>query len=392
MTDTRVVAIAGPRQSGKTTLARSIAGDTYTYLTLDDPAVLSAALSDPAGLVRRLDRAVIDEIQRAPELVIAIKQSVDEDLRPGRFLITGSADILAMPKAAESLAGRVEIVPLLPLSLAEITGNGPSTFLEKAFSGTFNDPEAPAIDMTQRVLAGGFPEALTRPSDRRRRDWHRAYLRSLLDRDLRDISSAARLDRMPEIFALLSARVGQLVNWSSLGNDARLDGKTVERYVSLLEQLYLVRRLPAWSGNETQRLVSTPKLHFIDSGLLASTLGMTDAEVAIDRSPLGPVLESYVFGELLKAVPLHARDLTLSHYRDKDQVEVDFVIEADRGDMVAVEVKASATVRATDFRGLKRLKDRVGKRFACGIVLYDGPHVLPFGERLLAVPLSCLGS
>jgi uncharacterized protein len=373
MTDTRVVAIAGPRQSGKTTLARSIAGDTYTYLTLDDPAVLSAALSDPAGLVRRLDKAVIDEIQRAPELVLAIKQSVDEDLRPGRFLITGSADILAMPKAAESLAGRVEIIPLLPLSLAEITGNGPSTFLEKAFSGAFRDPEAPAIDMTQRVLAGGFPEALTRPSDRRRRDWHRAYLRSLLDRDLRDISSAARLDRMPDIFALLSARAGQLVNWSSLGNDARLNGKTVERYVSLLEQLYLMRRLPAWSGNQTQRLVSTPKLHFIDSGLLASTLGMTDTEVAVDRSPL------------------HARDLTLSHYRDKDQVEVDFVIEADRGDMVAVEVKASATVRTTDFHGLRRLKDRVGKRFACGIVLYDGAHILPFGDRLLAVPLSSLG-
>ncbi len=392
MTDTRVVAIAGPRQSGKTTLARSIAGDTYTYLTLDDPAVLSAALSDPAGLVRRLDRAVIDEVQRAPELVLAIKLSVDEDLRPGRFLITGSADILAMPKAAESLAGRVEIIPLLPLSLAEINGNGPSTFLENAFSRAFKDPQVQATDMTQRVLAGGFPEALARSSGRRRRDWHRAYLKSLLDRDLRDISSAARLDRMPEIFALLAARAGQLVNWSSLGNDARLDGKTVERYVSLLEQLYLVWRLPAWSGNETQRLVSTPKLHFIDSGLLASTLGMTDAEVAIDRSPLGPVLESYVLGELLKAVPLHARDLTLSHYRDKDQVEVDFVIEADRGDVVAVEVKASATVRATDFHGLKRLKDRVGKRFACGIVLYDGTHVLPFGDRLLAVPLSSLGS
>jgi uncharacterized protein len=389
MKDTRVVAIAGPRQSGKTTLARAIASETHAYLTLDDPATLASAHADPAGMIRRLDSAVIDEIQRAPELVLAIKRAVDENPRPGRFLITGSADILAMPKASESLAGRIEIVPLLPLSQAEIRGAPASGFLDAAFAGAFADKAVQTDDLAALVMTGGYPEAVARTGESRRRAWHRAYLRSLLDRDLRDLSHASRLDRMPDLFNLLATRAGQLVNWSSLGNDARLDGKTVEHYLRLLEQLYLVRRLPAWSGNQTQRLVSTPKLHFIDSGLLASTLGLNAAQVMLDRSPLGPALETFVHGELLKASHLSADPVNLSHYRDKDMLEVDFVLERS-GDIVGVEVKAAASVTAADFRGLKRLRDRVGAQFRSGIVLFDGEQVLPFGDRLFAAPIAHL--
>jgi predicted AAA+ superfamily ATPase len=390
LTDTRVVAIAGPRQSGKTTLARKIAGETHSYLTLDDPAVLAAATTDPSGLIRRLDRAVIDEIQRAPNLTLAIKQAVDEDRRPGRFLITGSADILAMPKAAESLAGRIEIVTLLPLSRSEIAGRPPSSFIARAFDGNVVNASQGKAGLPELVLAGGYPEGIARLTERRRRDWHRAYLRSVLERDAREISSAERLDRLPDLFGLLAARAGQLLNWSALGNDARLDGKTVERYVRLLEQLYLVRRVPAWSGNQTQRLVSTPKLHFVDSGLLATTLNLATAQIALDRSPLGSTLESFVFSELAKAASVADDELMISHYRDKDQVEVDFVIENGAGLVLGIEVKASSSVQASDFRGLRRLKDRVGSRFAQGILLYDGKHVLPFGEKLNATPISAL--
>jgi uncharacterized protein len=390
LTDTRVVAISGPRQSGKTTLARAIAGTDYTYVTLDDPAILSAARNDPTGLIARLDRAVIDEIQRAPELVLSIKKSVDEDPRPGRFLITGSADLLAMPKAAESLAGRIEVVPLLPLSLCERTDAHPTAFLDSIMRGAPPEAQAPSISLVETVLAGGYPEALTRTIERRRQEWHRAYIRSILDRDLRDMSSIDRLDRVPELFGLLATRSGQLVNWLSLGSQVRLDGKTVERYVRLLEQLYLIRRVPAWSGNPTQRLISTPKLHFMDSGLLSSSLGLTQAKLVIDRSPLGATLETFVFSELMKALPLMDESLRLSHYRDKDKVEVDFVLENAQGTTAAVEVKASSTVTATDFRGLRRLSERIGERFTCGVVLYDGVNILPFGNKLFAVPISSI--
>jgi uncharacterized protein len=390
MLDTRIVAITGPRQSGKTTLVKTITDDDRPYLTLDDPATLAAARADPAGFIRRLETAVIDEFQRAPELALPLKQSVDEDQRPGRFLITGSADLLAMPKATESLAGRIEIIPLFPLSQAEISGRGPSSLIEQAFDGALVAPASTQVHLVQRLLTGGYPAALARSSERRRREWHRAYLTSLLSRDLRDLSDATRLERMPQLFELLATRAGQLINWSTLSNDIKLDGKTVDRYVHLLETLFLVRRLPAWSRNQTQRLVSTPKLHFLDSGLLATTAGITEERVSLDRSPLGPVLETHVFAELTKAVALSERNVSLSHYRDKDQVEVDFVIEENRHALIGIEVKAAATVRESDFAGLRRLAHRVGEDFRSGIVLYDGERILPFGDRLFAVPLAGL--
>lgn len=398
LADTRVVAISGPRQAGKTTLARKIAGRERTFLTLDDAAVLASARRDPNGLVRSLDTAVIDEIQRAPELLLAIKQAVDEDTRPGRFLITGSADLQAIPRTQDSLAGRIEVVPLFPLAQAEILGHPhPPRFIDAAFAGdvprppdaTSFDPND-AFDAVAAVLAGGYPDAVARRNERRRADWYRAYVSAILTRDLTDLATLDKIARVPNLVEVLAHHAGDLVNWANLGGKLGLDAATVQRYVTLLEHLFLVRRVRAYSGNDLKRVVSTPKLHFLDSGLLAGLLGLDAGRLRLDRQPLGPVLEAFVFAELTKLAGWSDARPAIYHYRDKDQVEVDFVLEDAQRGVVGIEVKAAATVRDSDFKGLRRLQAHLGDRFRLGLVLYDGDRLLPFGERLVAAPLSTL--
>jgi uncharacterized protein len=386
--DTRVVAIVGPRQSGKTTLARRITGAGYEYLSLDDATILAAAVADPTRFIGRLDRAVIDEVQRAPALTPAIKLAVDSDQRPGRFLLTGSSDFLATPRSMESLAGRVETVELLPLARSEILKRPPSTFIDRIFAS--DPPKGGTDDILTAALTGGYPEALVRKTERRRHSWHHAYRSALLERDVADVAPIEHWDKMSVLFELLARSSGQIVNWAGFGGQLGLNARTVEKYVGILEHLYLVRRIQAWSGNEVQRLVSSPKLHFLDSGLLASTLSLAAAGLAMDRTAFGPVLESFVYSELLKAVPHSQTQPRIYHYRDRDQVEVDFVLEDGKRRLVGLEIKAAATVTAQDFRGLKRLQGHVGKRFCAGLVLYDGNRVLPFGPDLTAVPLSAL--
>lgn len=395
LADTRVVAISGPRQAGKTTLARKIAGRERTFLTLDDAAVLASARRDPNGLVRSLDTAVIDEIQRAPELLLAIKQSVDEDTRPGRFLITGSADLQAIPRTQDSLAGRIEVVPLFPLAQAEILGHPhPPRFIDAAFAGDVpRPPDATGFDpddAVAAVLAGGYPDAVARRNERRRADWYRAYVSAILTRDLADLATLDKIARVPNLVEVLAHHAGDLVNWANLGGKLGLDAATVQRYVTLLEHLFLVRRVRAYSGNDLKRVVSTPKLHFLDSGLLAGLLGLDAGRLRLDRQPLGPVLEAFVFAELTKLAGWSDVRPAIYHYRDKDQVEVDFVLEDARRGVVGIEVNAAATVRDSDFKGLRRLQAHLGDRFRLGLVLYDGDRPLPFGERLVAAPLSVL--
>lgn len=399
LADTRVVAISGPRQSGKTTLARKIASVGRAYLTLDDEAVLASARRDPSGFVRGLDTAVIDEIQRAPELLVAIKRSVDEDPRPGRFLITGSADLQAIPRTQDSLAGRIEVVPLLPLAQAEIHRRPePPRFVDAAFAGEgFSIQGSPSLWLpdqgaVETVLAGGYPDVLTRRSERRRTDWCQAYVAAILTRDLADIATAEKVGRVPNLVEVLAHHAGDLVNWSTLGARLGLDADTVQRYVTLLEHLFLVRRVRAFGGNDLKRVVSTPKLHFLDSGLLSALLSLSADRLRLDRQPLGPALEAFVFGELTKACAWSEARPTIYHYRDKDQVEVDFVLEDARRAVIGVEVKAAATVRDSDFRGLRRLQFLMGDRFRLGVVLYDGDQALPFGDRLVAAPLPILWS
>ncbi len=391
LTDTRVVLICGPRQSGKTTLARRVAGTDMPFVTLDDATVLDAATTDPVGFVRALDRAVVDEIQRAPGLILAIKAAVDNDPRTGRFLLTGSANLMTLPRVGDSLAGRISIIRLLPLAQAEVRGDSPR-FLDQVFAGVPPDVTSLIVgdDLVETVLAGGYPEALTRTAWHRRRDWHLDYVEAIVQRDVRDIASVEQLSSMARLLRILAERSGQLVNYSGLGTPVGMNHVTTRKYIGVLENLFLVHALPAWHMNTLKRLGKAPKLHFLDAGLLAALRDLSPSRLRRDRTPFGPVLETFVFGELLKLAGWSDDRYTFSHFRDKERNEVDIVLEDGSGQVAGVKVKASATVSAGDFSGLRRLAHACGDRFALGLVLYDHDRVVPFGDRMLAVPVSAL--
>lgn len=392
LTDTPVVLLNGPRQSGKTTLAKMLAGNTHSYRTLDDETTLAAAIADPVGFIRALEQATIDEIQRAPALLRAIKKSVDEDRRPGRFLLTGSTNVLSLPQAADSLAGRMAIIDLLPLSQAEIAGVQPA-FLSAAFDGI--PAAAPAEiplgnELARIVLAGGYPEMIRRHDPSRRAEWARNYIRAIMQRDVRDIATIEKLGQMPRLLRVLAQHAGQLVNYTKIGGTLDMDAKTVRRYMDVLEQLFLVRSVEPWSTNRLKRLIKTPKLHFLDSGLLANLLGLTPANASDRRKVFGAILESFVMAEVAKLTVAADGEYLFHHYRDKDQNEVDLVIENDAGDIVGIEVKAAATVTSSDFAGLRKLAGACNSRFRCGLVLHDGDEIHPFGPNMYAAPIVSL--
>ena len=389
--DTPVVTVIGPRQCGKTTLVREFVDSGRVYISLDDDTVLDAARNDPSGFVRNLDQAVIDEVQRAPNILRAIKNTVDNDRRPGRFLLTGSADLLMLPTISESLAGRMEIVDLLPLSYAEIRGAKPA-FLARAFTGKIGRPAEVTIgqDLVHSVLVGGYPEMVKRKDPGRRQAWAHDYVKSIIQRDVRDIADVEKLGQLPRLLRVLAHYSGQLTNFSEIGGQLGLDDKTIRRYLMVLEELFLVRRLEPWFRNPLKRMVKSPKLHFLDSGLLAALLGVTAKRITKDRSVLGPLLETFAFSEVLKQISWFDRSLRMHHYRDRDQDEVDIVVENDSGEVIGIEIKASATVNYGDFKGLKKLAQSCGKDFRSGVVLYDGETLVPFGSHLFAAPLSCL--
>lgn len=390
--DTPVVLLAGPRQAGKTTLVRQMAAEKkIQYLTLDDSLTLLSAREDPVGMISKLDRSVIDEIQRAPELLLAIKKSVDEDRRPGRFLLTGSANLMALPTVADSLAGRMETLSLLPLSQSEIEGRR-ANWIDNAFSGKIlnegvNQPEK---SLAQRILKGGYPEAISRTSAKRRQAWAMQYLEAIIQRDVRDFAGINKLDELPRFLRALAQTSGQMCNYAKLGGEVGLDGKTAAKYISIFEQMYLLKRVSVWARNRLNRLVKTPKLQFIDSGLLAVLLNLSIEEINEDRTRFGHVLETFVFGELLKHTATSDDRYSLMYYRDTEKVEVDVVIENAKGQVVGVEVKAAATVKASDFHGLKKLAALAGSQFKMGVLLYDGHETLPVGDGLWAAPISTL--
>jgi uncharacterized protein len=391
MADTPVVLLAGPRQAGKTTLVRRLDGRGLRYLTLDDDLTLLAARTDPVGLVRSLDRAVIDEIQRAPGLLLAIKKSVDEDRRPGRFLLTGSANLMTLPAVADSLAGRMETLLLLPLSQGEIEGRT-GNWLDSVFTGQLPNAGSRARedDLVGRVLSGGYPEAISRPTARRRTAWARQYIESIIARDVRDLAGIDKLDQLPRFLSVLAQMAGRMCNYSALGAQVGLDGKTAAKYLGVFEQMYLLGRVNSWARNRLNRIVKSPRLQFIDPGLLATLLDLTADEVQKDRTRFGSVLETFVFSELLKHSTTADGDYRLMYYRDADKVEVDLVVENAAGRLVGIEVKAAATVTPGDLRGLRKLAGLAGERFTMGVLLYDGDETLPLGDGLWAAPLSSL--
>jgi predicted AAA+ superfamily ATPase len=389
--DTPAVMVIGPRQCGKTTLVRELIDGERQYLTLDNKTTRLAAQTDPTGVVRDLDRAIIDEVQLAPDLLRAIKESIDSNRRPGRFLLTGSANILTLPKISESLAGRMEIVTLLPLSHAEIRGRRPA-FLQNAFMSRLVKPSEKVIgvDLVQTVLVGGYPEMLKRERPDRRNAWARSYIQAIVQRDVREVVEVEKLEQLPRLLGVLAHYSAQLTNFTQIGGQLGLDDKTARTYLGILEQLFLVKRIEPWFNNRLSRLLKTPKLHFLDSGLLATLQGATTERVASNRGIFGPLLETFVLSELMKQMGWIDDGYSLSHYRDKEKNEVDFVIENTAAEIVGIEVKAAATVGGNDFKGLRKLADATGKAFKLGVVLYDGEQSLPFGERMYAAPVSCL--
>ena len=394
LADTPVVLIHGPRQCGKTTLARMV-GDAagYAYVTFDDDVQLAAALADPVGFVGDLpDRVVLDEVQRAPALFTAIKTAVDRNRAPGRFILTGSANVLLIPKLADSLAGRMEVLRLHPLAQCELARVKPR-FLATLFGGAFKARFAErlgAAALAERITAGGYPAALARSSATRRAAWYRGYVDTLVQRDVREMARISALDALPRLLQISAGQTARLANFSELAAPFQLSRPTIRDYVTLLERIFLLDELPPWHSNRLSRLIKTPKLHLGDAGVAAALLGLDAEALKRDRATLGRLLETFVFQELRRQAGWDEAPMGFFHFRDKDGAEVDVVLERGARELAGVEVKAAATVTAADFRGLRKLREAAGSRFAAGVVLYDGEASLSFGEDLHAVPIRSL--
>ncbi|NNL74726.1 MAG: ATP-binding protein, partial [Desulfobacterales bacterium] len=354
--DTRVVLLTGPRQAGKTTLVQRLAGENMPFFTLDNATTLDAAKRDPVGFIRNLDRAIIDEVQRVPELLLAIKENVDNDQRPGRFILTGSANLMTLPRIADSLAGRMEMVRLLPLSQGEIQGVKP-TFLDNVLKGEVPAVRTPvfADKLLETVLAGGFPEAIKRKTWNRRQSWHLNYIDALIHRDVKDIAQIDKIQQLHALVQMVSHYNGQLVNYSGIGAPLDMSHTITRKYLGILEQLFLIHKLNPWYSNQLKRLTKTPKLHFVDTGLLAALQGISFDKLQTDRQLFGPMLETFILTELLKLASWSGDRLEFSHYRDKEKNEVDIIMRNRSGFIVGIEVKASATVTTADFKGLHKL-------------------------------------
>lgn len=385
--------IHGPRQSGKTTLAREVGSQyDHTYLNFDDDNVRASAQADPIGFVADLpDRVIIDEVQRLPELFTSLKASVDEKRTPGRFLLTGSSNILKMPAMADSLAGRMDVIRLMPLSQAEL--NGATPWLLKAIqTGSLPEVKARRLgnELAEILVAGGYPAALARSTTRRRAAWYRNYVDAMVQRDVRDLANIAHMELLPRLLELAAGQTARLLNVSELSGPFQVSRQTINDYMTLLKNLFLVDEQPAWHSNRLSRLVKAPKLHIGDTGLGAALMRLDAPRLYQDRVMLGQLLETFIYQELRKQALAHSAETSFYHFRNRDQFEVDIVIEFDGRRIGGIEVKAASTVNDGDFRGLRKLAESVGDRFATGVLLYDGEHVLPFADNMFAIPIASI--
>lgn len=394
LADTPVVAVNGARQVGKSTLVGEVAArrrGSVRAVTLDDPTQLEAALADPVAFIEHDGLVIIDEVQRAPGLLPVIKATVDRDRRPGRFLLTGSTRLLSLGEMSESLAGRVEIVDLWPLSQGEL-GRRREGFLDAltAWSPRLHHTSDESPDgYLERMCDGGFPEPLTR-SGRRRSAWFDNYATTVLERMVVDTVGLERLDALPLLLRLCAARTSNELNIAAVARDANLPERTTSTYLAHLRRVFLVQLLPAWSTNLTSKVAHRPKVFISDTGLAAHLLGVDPSSLDAPGSPVGALLETFVTAELRKQQTWARTAVGLYHFRDRGGSEVDLVVEARDGRVAAIEVKAGRTVTGGDFKGLRMLRDRLGERFAGGVVLHRGRETVPFGPDLLAVPVSAL--
>ena len=390
LSDTPVVLIHGARQCGKSTLARA-AAPRATHVTLDDAAALGAIAADPHGYLAGIPgQVVIDEVQRAPGLFPAIKLEVDRRRTPGRFLLTGSANVLLVPRISESLAGRMEIITLRPFSQGEIEGVV-ETFIDRAFAPRWTAPppvSAKGTSLVDRVVRGGYPEVVARDSADRRAAWFGAYITTILERDVRDIANIEGLTDMPRLLALLASRASGVLNFADLSRSLAIPQTTVKRYANLLQLTFLVHLLPAWANNKGLRLTKAPKVMLADTGLACHLINAGRDRLLADGAAWGAMLENFLAMELLKQTGWSKAPVSLFHFCTPSGQEVDLVLEERGGRVVGVETKASSSVDHSDFKGLRALAEAAGKKFVRGIVLYTGEHTLPFGENMFAVPMG----
>ena len=386
-----VVLIVGPRRAGKTTLVKNMISHQRSYYTLDDETIRSFAEQDPTGFIRGMDKITIDEIQLVPELILPIKKHVDDNEQFGSFLLTGSANILTLPKVADSLAGRMKILRLLPLARCEILGKS-SDFLDCLFHGEFisQNDQILGDDLINTAFYGGFPEVIKSANDRDIKDWADGYLEAIIHRDINDISSVEKLSEFGRFFRVLGEYSGQIVNYSKLGSSLGVSHTTGKKYVKLLEQVFLITQLMPWYTNKIKRLTKTPKIYMIDTCLLCVLRGLSPSRMIKNRNLFGTILENYVVSEVFKLINSSDMRIVPYHFTHNQNFQVDLLLERDDGMISAIEIKAKASVKAQDFKGLKILMDLCSDKFCSGVVLYDGTEVIAYGERLFAIPLSSL--
>ncbi len=395
LTDTPVVLVNGARQGGKSTLVRQIASaGAHRYLTLDDPAVREQATADPVGFAERPGSGplILDEVQRVPDLFVAIKLIVDRDRQPGRFLLTGSANYLVLPRIAESLAGRIDIQTLWPLSHGELEGLREG-FIDAVFGANPPEMEPARLgreNLLSLALAGGYPEAISRTTSARRKAWFSSYVATILQREIREIANVEGLASFPTLLKLLATRTGSLLNLSDVSRSLGMPRSTLQRYVDILQAMFIVQLVPPWSANLGARLVHSPKVFLSDTGLVAHLLDADPRRLVNAPEMAGPLLENFVVAELFKQRGWSNERPDVYFFRTHGGLEVDIVLEGSGGRLVAIEVKASASPRRRDVRGLEYLRDALGDRFVRGVLLYTGQEVLPFGERIWAMPVESL--
>lgn len=392
LSDTPVILIHGARQTGKSTLIKEAINSFHqaVYVTLDDFTVLSAVKENPNGFLSSFEgNIVLDEVQKAPELFPAIKKIVDEKRKPGQFILSGSSNVLFLPALSESLAGRMEILNLYPFSQNEISEND-FDLLDAIFLKHFKavDLNKKEFNNYEKFLSGGFPEVQTRISGERKDAWFRSYITTILQKDIRELANIEKINDMPKLLQLFATRAGTLTNYAELSRSSGLPQTTLKRYIYLLEATFLIINIPAWSANLSKRLIKTPKLFLTDTGLLSHLVSFTKDKILSDSGLWGRIIENFVLMELMKQITWSNFNINIYHFRTTSGQEVDFILERNNGDIVAVEVKSSAKVEAADFKHIKVVEEEIGNKFLRGIVFYTGNQIVPFAKNLFAVPIS----
>ncbi len=392
LADSLVLFLRGARQVGKSTLAQNLPAKKFPakYVTLDNATTLALAKKDPTGFIAGQPKPlVIDEVQRVPELLLAIKEAVDKRRVPGQFLLTGSANLLALPQVSDSLAGRMEIHTLWPLSQAEICGKK-RDFPQALFNKDFKQKNYSEYALLTMLTTGGYPEAIARKTEKRRGAWFEAYLTAIIERDIKDISQIQDATAIIRLMRLLAARTASQLNQSEVSRTMQIPNATLGRYIHLLEKVFLVHFIPAWAPNLGKRLVKAPKLYMSDCGLAAYLAGVDKTRLTKTPELAGQFMETFVVNEIIKHLTWSAVAATPYHFRTHAGLEVDLVLEKPSGEIACIEIKGAAQVSPKHFRGLQALKNDFGEKFTAGVVLYAGREIVPFSDDMFAVPISVL--